>query len=178
MSCSGDFRIGPAKPQYVDQIYALAQEYSLERTAPAQAAERGFLVSNFQEADYRDFLDRANHFYVLLEQENVCGFVLAYSNDRIQSDEWLNLPIESRHPAPFVFVKQTCVRPDLAGRGLATLLYRYLLSQTQGWPLFAVIVLEPLNHRSIVFHEKHGFKKLFEITPPDGMLRGVWIRNP
>ena len=178
MSNYHDFKIELAKLEHLSQILTVAQKYNLEQMSPTDAAELGFLVSDFQEADYRDFLRRANHFYIVLENENVCGFVLAYSNDRIQENEWLNLRIQSRHSDPFIVIKQICIRPDLIGTGLATLLYQHLFNQTQGCPLFTAIVLEPLNNRSVVFHEKRGFKKVFQITPPDGMLRGVWMRKP
>lgn len=174
----GDLRIDFAKPRHLPQIIALAQQYELEGMAPRRAAELGFLVSNFEQEDYQAFLHRANHFYVLLEDEVICGFLLAYSSDRIQDDEWLNLHIKTRYPDPFIVVKQICVRPDSTGRGLASSLYQHLFSEAQECPLFAAIVLEPPNHRSVVFHEKHGFKKIFQVTPSDGIPRGVWMRRP
>ena len=177
MGNSSDLRIDFVKPRHLPQIIALAQEYRLEGMASKQATELGFLVSNFEQEDYRVFLHLANHFYVLLEDEIMCGFVLAYSSDRIQDDEWLNLLIKSRYPDPFIVIKQICVRPDSTGRGLASLLYRHLFSQVREYPLFAAIALDPLNHPSIVFHENHGFKKIFQVTPPDGIPRGIWVRS-
>ena len=171
-------RIEVARSEHVPQISVLAQTYNLEQMASEQVVRLGFLVSNFNEEDYRVSVRRANHFYVLLENRNLYGFLYAYSSDRIQHDDWLNLFIKSRHPDPFVTIKQICIRPDLTGRGLATSLYQHLFSQVQGCPLFAAIVLEPENHRSIIFHERHGFMKVFQVTPPDGMLRGIWMRNP
>ena len=132
----GDLRIDFSKPRHLPQIIALAQEYRLEGMASRKAAELGFLVSNFEQEDYRVFLHRANHFYVVLEDDIMRGFVLAYSSDRIQDDEWLNLLIKSRYPDSLVVIKQICVRPDSTGRGLASLLYRHLFSQVRECPLF------------------------------------------
>lgn len=175
---AGYLKIEAAKSEYLPQIVSIAKAYQLEQISSERAMEDGFLVSNFAENDYQDFLQRANHFYILLEDKNVQGFVLAYSSDCIQGGEWLHLLIKSRHPDPFIIIKQICIRADRTGRGLATLLYQHLISRAPGLPFFASIVLEPPNHRSIMFHEKFGFKKIFQITPPDGMLRGIWMRSP
>ena len=171
-------RIEAANPEHVPEIVALAQTYNLEQITSEQAAKLGFLASRFEEEDYQAFVRRANHFYVLLDNKTLSGFVYAYSSDRIQDDERLNLLIKSRHPDPFIVIKQICVRQDSIGRGLGTCLYRHLFGQVHGYPIFTAILLEPVNHRSITFHERHGFKKVYEITPPDGMLRGVWMRSP
>lgn len=175
---AGDLKIEAATSQHLPQIVSIAKASQLERMSSEQAMENGFLVSNFGEKDYRDFLRRANHFYVLLQKKNLLGFTLAYSSDRIQDDEWLNLLIKSRYPDHFVVIKQICIQPEVIGRGLATSLYQHLFGQVRECPLFAAIALEPVNHRSIVFHERHGFRKVFQVTPPDGIPRGIWMRNP
>lgn len=175
---SSGLRIVVARSEHVPQISALAQTYNLEQMTSEQMVRLGFLVSNFNEEDYRVFVHRANHFYVLLENRNLYGFLYAYSSDRIHHDDWLNLLIKSRYPDPFVAIKQICIRSDLTGGGLATSLYQHLFNQVQKCRLFAVIVLEPVNHRSIIFHERHGFRKVFQVTPPDGILRGIWMRSP
>ena len=175
---SSGLRIVFARSEHVPQITALAKTYGLDQMTSEQAAKLGFLASNFNEEDYRAFVRRANYFYVLLEKRNLYGFLYAYSSDRIEPDDWLNLLIKSRHSGPFVTIKQICIQPDLTGRGLATFLYQHLFSHVKECPLFAAIVVEPANHRSIVFHERHGFRKVFQITPPDGMPRGIWTRNP
>ena len=174
----GDYRIEVAASHHIPRIAAMAKAFRLEELSPEQAKDYGFLVSDFEEEDYRDFLHRANHFYVLLQNRKLLGFMLAYSSDRIQDDEWLNLLIKSRHPDDFVLIKQICIQPEVTGRGLATSLYQYLVSQVQGCPLFAAIALEPVNHGSIAFHERHGFRKVFQATPPDGIRRDVWMQNP
>jgi predicted GNAT superfamily acetyltransferase len=175
---SSDLKIQGAKSEGLPHIVNLAQTYDLKQMASEQLAKVGFLVSNFHEEDYRGFIDRADHFYVLLEDRKLCGFLYAYSCDRNKDNEWLSLLIKSRHPAPFIMIKQICIRSDLIGRGLAASLYQHLFSQAREYPLFAAIVLEPVNQRSIIFHERHGFRKVFQITPPDGMLRGIWMRSP
>ncbi len=178
MRTSSDLKIQGAKSEHLPQIVNLAQTYDLKQMAPEQLAKLGFLVSNFHEEDYRAFIDRADHFYVLLEDRNLCGFLYAYSSDRIEEDEWFSLLIKSRYPGPFVIIKQICIGPDLIGRGLASSLYQHLFSQVREYPLFTAIVLEPVNQRSIIFHERHGFRKVFQITPPDEMLLGIWMRSP
>ncbi len=175
MKPPNDFRIKPASHSHVGQLASLARSYSLREMASDRASEVGFLVSDFGEAHYHDFLGRANHFYVLLEKTSVLGFVLAYSSDRIQGDEWLNLLIKDRHPEPFVLIKQICIRQDVTGESLATQLYHYIFQHSPQSDLFAAVVLHPPNARSVTFHEKLGFIKIFEVQCPDGILRGVWM---
>ena len=170
-------RIKNANSRHIPQIFSLARTYQLKRMPPKQSKKLGFLVSDFKKKDYQSFLSYCNYFYVLLEQENVLGFLLAYSSDRIQKNEWLNLQIKFEHPEPFVLIKQICIRPDQVGRGLGKLLYKHLFEQASEEKFFAAIVLQPPNHSSIAFHEKLGFKKLFETTPPDFISRGVWMKN-
>ena len=170
-------RIEKVNSRYIPQIFSLAITYQLKRMPPKQSKKLGFLVSDFKKEDYQSFLSYYNYFYVLLEQENVLGFLLAYSRDRIQKNEWLNLQIKFQYPNPFVLIKQICIRPDKVSRGLGKLLYKHLFEQASEEKFFAAIVLQPPNYRSIAFHEKLCFKKVIEITPPDSIPRGIWMKN-
>ncbi len=169
---STTLRIEAVKFEHLAQIASLAKTYQLGQESPKQ--DNGFLVSGFEYEDYQESFPRANHFYAFLENENVVGFLLAYSSERIQDSEGLNLLIKYRNPEPFILIKQICIRSDHAGEGLATSIYQYLFSQAKEQYFFEATVLDPINYASIAFHEKLGFKKMFEETPPDGIRRGVW----
>ena len=165
------------KQEYLPQVAVLAQTYELNDLSSGTAGETGFLVSAFSERDYQKFMQYDEHFYVSLAGETVAGFVLAYTSDNIQPDEWLNNLIKSRHPDPFILIKQICVDRDFIGRGIATSLYHHLFHVAPRWPHFAALVRDPPNLRSIAFHKKLGFYLVFEATPPDGIRREVWKRE-
>lgn len=171
-----DWAIVHAAPEHVPGVVAVADACRLDPDHPGTPPQRGFLVSAFTRDDYLRFVDRADHFYVLVRPGDVLGFVLGWSGERAQPGDWLAPLVRSRHTGPFVVVKQVGVRPASGGRGLATALYEHLVGRTRGRALFAAIVLEPRNGRSIALHERCGFHQAFEATPPDGRRRGVWMR--
>lgn len=178
MKPTESWRIEPAEPRHLREIAHLAETNKLKVMPPDVAPELGFLVSEFRESDYRHFLTHAEYFYVLLDNEAVVGFLLAYSRQHIPPDDLLGSLLKDRYSEPFVVIKQICIAAGSISRGLATGLYEHLLSQAPDCPLFAAVVLDPPNVRSINFHEKMGFEKVLEVKPRDGMLRGVWRREP
>jgi predicted GNAT superfamily acetyltransferase len=177
MNLSDDVKIQVATSEYLPQVIELAKSYQLEQIQPELLEKYGFFVSGFEGNDYQNFLERANFFYVYVEKENVLGFILAYSSNYIQEAESLNLQIKSQYPEPFVVIKQICVRQDAIGRGIANFLYQHLFDRILELPLFAAIVLNPMNVSSIDFHERLGFRRVFNITPSDGIPRGVWQKK-
>ncbi len=170
--------IHTAELDHIPQIVEIAQHFTTEGIPSAEAVERGFLVSRFTADDYRDLLQRAEHAYVASVAGEVVGFVIAYSSDQIQDDEWLNSMIKARHSDPFVIIKQVAVRSGHLSRGIASALYAHLMRTVTGVPFFAAVVLDPPNRKSIALHEKHGFRMEFDVTPPDGLPRGVFRRHP
>ena len=170
-------KIKKAAQEHLTDIFTLARSLSLQRMPSDQSGQLGFLVSEFTKEDYLSYIQNADHFYVLYEGDALCGFLYAYSSDLITENEWMNQLIKSKHPEPFVLIKQICIQPHLMGKGLATHLYQHLFQQTADCPLFTVIVTEPYNQRSVDFHKGHGFKEVFRRTPPDGIPREVWKRE-
>ena len=173
-----ELNIKKATSEHLTDIFNLARSLSLQRMPPDQSERLGFLVSEFTKEDYLSYIEKADHFYVLYQGHGLCGFLYAYSSDLIAENEWMNQLIKSQHPDPFVLIKQICIQPFLMGKGLATHLYQHLFQQTTDCPLFTVIVTEPHNQRSVDFHRGHGFKEVFRRTPPDGLPREVWKREP
>jgi predicted GNAT superfamily acetyltransferase len=171
-------KIKTATPHHLSEIVNIAQSWNIKRLSLDKIENLGFLVSNFQEKDYLSFIHKSDYFYVLFKDDILSGFLYAYSSDLISDNEYVNQLIKKDHPAPFVLIKQICIQPSLIGQGVATYLYQYLFGQTMGYPLFAAIVLEPFNQRSVAFHERHGFQQIFQCTPEDDIPRGVWKRLP
>ncbi len=172
------FQIVKARTCHARDISALAGRFQLSSLSPQDARAHGFLVSGFCERDYAAFAKRGDHFYVVLHDTQVVGFLLGYTREEIEPGAVVDRHLADRYQEPFLIIKQICVRPDFAKHGLASRLYDHVARQVPRFRIFAAIVLEPLNLPSIRFHEKLQFEKVLEITPPDGLPRGVWSRQP
>jgi len=162
----------------VERIAAIAAEYDLSQLSDEASRSGGFLVSGFSKAEYHDFIDRADHFYVAQDLQGLVGFVLAYSSERIRSNEWLNKRLTVMHPDPFVLIKQICVTRQRTSREVGSALYRTVFTHAPGRNALTALVADPPNERSVTFHQRHGFCILTDVTPPDGLPREVWLRSP
>ena len=174
---SSSFHIVKACASHAQEISALAGRFELSSLSMHDARSHGFLVSSYSEQDYAEFARRGGHFHVVLHDSQVASFLLGYTRDEIRIGTGVDDHLADRYQEPFLIIKQICVRPDFAQQGLASSLYNHALKQVPLMRVFAAIVLEPLNLPSIRFHEKLQFEKVFELTPPDGLLRGVWSRE-
>ncbi len=171
------YKIQKAKIEHVKAIYALANSYFYQRLGSSELAG-GFLVSEFTEDDYREFVDTTDLFFVLLEQDEVVGFLLAFRDtDSLLKNSLTIQEIHNRDRRRIILIKQICVARKASGKGYGTRLYHHLFKQVVGMPVYAAIVLRPYNKISILFHEKMGFKKCFEYLEKDGLPRGVWVRD-
>nr|WP_202451106.1 GNAT family N-acetyltransferase [Streptomyces sp. SID4948] len=167
-----------AREGHIPAIAALAASRSLTVLDASTAGRDGFLVSGYAEGTYRERLSDAEHFYVAVKGEEVLGFLLAYSDQRLRSDEWLNHRIRIGLGS-FLVIKQVCVASSAARQGVATLLYHHVLGQWSASPVIAAVVADPANRASTAFHRQLGFEVLAQLTPPDGRLRTVWVwRKP
>ena len=170
-----------AGEEHLDGITRLAESRSLiggPPTSRSAAAADGFLVSAYTKADYRARLATAEHFYVAVKGGRVLAFLLAYSSEQVEPDEWLNRRIRTTL-GNFLVIKQICVGRDAARRGIASMLYYHVLDQWSKSPVIAAVVNDPPNHASAHFHQKLGFQELTRLTPPDGRPRVVWVwRKP
>lgn len=175
-SAAEEIAIIHAREEHLDQVVALAESRSLEKADPLQAGREGFLVSGYSLNTYRERLQTAEHFYVAVKGSDVVGFLLAYSDERIAPDEWLNRRIKSSLGS-FLVIKQICVSRSAARQGVASRLYYHVLELWQASPVIAAVVAEPHNEASARFHRKLGFEELVRLTPPDGKRRVVWVRR-
>ncbi|WP_039938070.1 GNAT family N-acetyltransferase [Streptomyces himastatinicus] len=168
-----------AGEEHVEQIARLAESRSLNGPGGIQGStDGGFLVSAYTEADYRSRLATAEHFYVAVKGGQVLAFLMAYSSDQVEPDEWLNRRIKTTLGA-FLVIKQICVSREAARSGIASMLYYHVLDQWHKSPVIAAVVNDPPNDASAHFHHKLGFQELTRLTPPDGLPRVVWVwRKP
>jgi len=163
---------------HIPEIFAIARDYDRDLLTRTGNTKDGFLVSRYSEEVYQSFLIQADHFYVGLENDVVIGFLLGFSRDLIPELDWVGTQMKARDTRPFILVKQVAIQRSYLGSGLALLLIQYVLERSKNKPLVSVIVAVPPNPRSMKFHERLGFKKVWEATPPDGIPRDVWCREP
>ena len=133
----------------------------------------GFLVPEYTRRDYREWLNRAEHFNVVCYDALVAGFLLAFSDTRAKLDPPIRQAIRSSWTKPFVLIKQVCVRSEYRRMHLGTLLDRDLKRVTAPSALFVSVVQEPENRASIAFHGKMGFMDFAHARGSDGILRQI-----
>lgn len=172
------FKIQIVDKNMIGQVAQLADLYALWNVDIAHASETGFLVSRYSLSDYNEILDRSDHFYCLTDNGVLTGYILAYSNKNIDPEDWVYNRIIENFPPGLIIIKQVCIHPDFTGMGYAKLLYEHLFSMIPDLPYFAAIVIEPINTRSIMFHEHMCFSKVMETIPPDRIPRGIWRKEP
>ena len=170
-------RIVTASREHLSEIADLARANRLDSLNEETAAECGFLVSGYDLADYKDFLEQAGHFYVMVDGNIVLGFVLGFASRNITANEWVGTQLRTRLGRDFVLIKQVCIAADQTSRGFATQLYDHLIREAPDRPIVGAIVADPPNRRSTQFHKKLGFRKIWTVTPPDGLVRDVWFRE-
>ena len=134
-------------------------------------------MSSFDIDRYRELLEIVDHAYVLEADGSLQAFVIAYTDDLIDSADAVGQAIRRRVGATFVLIKQVCVAPESMGRGYARTLYDVVRAKSGGLPRYAAVVLEPPNSASVAFHECLGFRSVLEVEAPDGMPRGVWAHT-
>ena len=166
--------IHKAQIQHVPSIVSIAKEYEYNLLKQTKNFEKGFLVSDYSESDYHNFITISDHFYVALDNETVMGFLLAFSRNNIPESEWLVNNSNFRIKQPYILIKQIAVAHQHLGEGIATQLYKHLMEHNPNVSLLAAIVLSPLNKASIDFHQDLGFFKLFEATASDKLHRSIW----
>ncbi|MFE4829215.1 GNAT family N-acetyltransferase [Streptomyces sp. NPDC056672] len=160
----------------VARITEIAASRSLNGAELSEGPRDGFLVSGYTVDTYRARLAAAEHFYVARKGGDVVGFLLAYSDERIEPDEWLNHHIKT-NLGNFLVIKQVCVEREAGRLGIGSRLYHHVLEQWTTSPVIAAVVSDPPNEASTLFHRKLGFEELTHLTPPDGMRRTVWVRR-
>lgn len=171
-------RLRPAELRDVPILHAIADRFLLHHLQPEAIEQHGFLVSNFSFDAYQFFLERADYFEVLEDEEGIAAFILAYRSERIDARDEVDQAMLARYPnRPFVVIKQICVLPERSGYGYARRLYDHVREESGGLPQVAAVVLEPYNAPSVGFHRRLGFRELFRMPAADGMLRGVFGRG-
>ncbi len=178
-----NLRIDRATGEHIPAITALAKKVA-PKNQSAVKEQNGFLRP-YNAAQYKDFVQHAEHFYVLRLGKRPIGFVLAHSDEQI--DRWkgeVYLHIKNTQKSPFVVVRQICIDPEFSrkgyGRGLYDFLFKYSdLDTTRYTKAIAFIWKHPTNPPSKKFHSAEGWA---ELEPPyrlkDGQgVVGIWTTS-
>ena len=158
--------IRKAQIKDADIIHEIAVNNSIKNL---KETSQGFLVSNYELETYQEYIQNNKYFWVI-EDDEICAFLLAFTRDEINPGILVNQKILEYCNQDFVIIKQICVSKH--HKGYATQLYKALMGKTNN--IFAAVVLEPVNQTSIDFHQKLGFNLAFNITPEDNLKRAIY----
>jgi ribosomal protein S18 acetylase RimI-like enzyme len=158
-------------------VHNLALARGRAATSHEDSDRRGFLPSSLSMDDYRDLLEYAEHFYVAHTGRQLVGFVVACSGEWAGSMEWLHAQL-ARFCGKYLFIWQICVEPSDASRRIAADLYLHVIERSAATPIASGTVAESFNGFPAELHRELGFRPTLSLTPPDGVSRIVWLREP
>jgi predicted GNAT superfamily acetyltransferase len=162
----------------VNQIYKIARENSIGNNRRGSSElKKGFLVSNYSITQYNNYILNSKLFYVLEEQGQIKAFLLAFSENELDKDASIikkiaQYNLEKNLNRQYVVLKQICVGRENLRRGYATQLYNYFIENIDK-DIYLAVVLDPYNEASMNFHNRMGFKQVFETTE-EGVRKAVF----
>ena len=178
MTGTDTVRVVRAQPEHAAVMFEIADSLRLDGMDPAEAAHRGFLVSDFTVDSYKQFIATVDHCYVALVGTEIAGFLLGYDSEILDKIDDATANWMTRHLDCFTVIKQVGVYPRHAGAGVGRALYRHLMGRTVGRTVIAAVVNDPPNEGSRRFHRRLGFSPDYVFNHPDGRPRSVWVHHP
>ena len=144
---------------------------------------QGFLVSGLTQADYESLVGDADIFLVADGPQGVAGYLFGFLTSNPAASGAVNQLIGASFFEEVFIIKQVGVAPEYARQGIAERLFFEVFQVFSNHTLASVVVVDPLNHASLAFHQKHGFQHFLDVNPPadtDGQVRqrAVWVRLP
>lgn len=164
----------------IPQVSALQEQLLLSNIGTG----KGFLVSGFSSDDYLRFVEKYDFFYKAVEGDQIVGVLMAFHSKDVAINDKNNCILRDSVIGESVIIKQVFVSPNAMGKGISSKLYAHLYGVVgDATPLVCVIVIEPFNERSCIFHKKQGFVEYLHFIPDadrDGIVRkrSTWIRLP
>lgn len=171
--------VKPAVKSDLEEIYTIADAWKITNV---EDIDDGFLVSDFSLNDYEKAFDQGCYFFKACYQDEIVAFLYGYMSNSIDETDTVNNLLKANMYDRFFLIKQICVRKNHQHtKGAASLLYAR--AKNLGVPVAAAIILDPLNERSVTFHERQDFRKILEVDAPedfDGVRRprGIWAHFP
>ena len=91
----------------------------------------------------------------------IAAFMICFREDsEYESKNYLYF---NRKYKEFLYVDRIGVSKDLENNGLGSILYKYIIENFgENMKICAEINTKPMNKESILFHEKHDFKRILE----------------
>lgn len=129
----------------------------------------GFLTSNRGKKFYKKLIEKTNFFYIVREKNSIIGFLIAYPNTVLDSDDDIQRYfINNYQKENFIYIFQVAVSPKYQSKGIGKQLYKRLFKDTDRIKKIVVTSSAPYNQSSEKFHLKLGFKKIGKIIRDDG----------
>lgn len=154
------------------EIAQIAFDQALTQKTADSLANEGFLVSGYSASQYERW---ASNILVGEYNGRVGAFLLSFRRNEIPSElQDAERLFEAAGDDDFLLIKQVAVQSEVMGTGGGKALYHYRLRACHGIPVFAAILLEPRNDRSIAFHAAMGFIRFADFAGPDGRPRAFW----
>lgn len=133
-----------------------------------------------QERSYNDFLKLmriCKHFLVAEINNRVVAYAILLDEEAPypENEIFSYYPIKYSN---FVFIDQVATHPDYRRKGVARKLYEKLLANERK-RILADFLIAPLNHESIAFHKRLGFRSIGDkINLKSGMIAEIYEYHP
>lgn len=166
---------------------------SLALSHPDRLQHRnGFLCDSAVQPHFSDFLN-CGSFLVLLEKQQVIGFILAapithpglaLERSLLAQSHWADLNSSLPLSANYMYVKRIAVAARHQRRGIGRLLYSALTSKFPKHHIMAAIIESPHdNTASAKFHRELGFERAATFNAQgifgfDKYTAGIYLRTP
>lgn len=170
-------RLAPVERRHLQDIAGLARLWQADPAEAGRDGDQGFVMSTWDAAEYGAFLGVAEKFLVLLREEEMAGFMLAYTHRHAHLDPMIHAEIARYLPA-YLLVEMICIAPGWNGQGLGSHFMSLALDAAGELPVVSEVSSRPRNVASERMHLRLGFIRLAELDKPDGFRTTIWVRYP
>jgi L-amino acid N-acyltransferase YncA len=129
--------------------------------------DRGFLLAPTTEEEVLQNLARSSRYFVTTDgKHEVVGFIALaqpkISEEMLNKMSWEDESVQTKLVSDYHFyINIVATRTDCTSRGIARLMYESVFQQFPPFYFSAFVVTQPItNARSLIFHEKQGFKRI------------------
>lgn len=161
-----------ARQEDASQIHAIAKSLYINR--PNFDLKFGFIVYYLDEEEYAMRMCD-NPFYVVLVDEKVIGYIMAYNDTTLRNYlksnnvthegkilEKLFCYCRENNIQRFIFIDQFAISPEYQKRGYGGFLLKRFCYETKG-PYFGVVLNKPIYNPNESLFTKKGVKKVCDI---------------
>lgn len=139
-------------------------------------SQNGFLMSHIEKYKFEKLINSSKYCYILEEEDEIKGFLLAYPNKLIEPTGDINEYLINIFKDEFIYIYQIGINPKFQKMGLGTLLYKKLFEDAKSRIIRVISSAKPYNMASEKFHLGLGFKKIGLIDRNDGGSNYIYER--